>query len=128
LVAAGAAWAARRRGLSPVPVVVSGGVTVATAWLLSQASPGPVTLLLGLLLGFSLGAPLAGRSLAGAPTAAALAGTAGLTAIAVFGPSSLFCLAAALGVTTSVGPLAAGLGRRGCGVPVGARRAGRAAR
>ncbi|HTC80118.1 MAG TPA: NAD-dependent epimerase/dehydratase family protein, partial [Acidimicrobiia bacterium] len=89
LVAAGAAWAARRRGLSPVPVVVSGGVTVATVWLLSQASPGPVTLLLGLLLGFSLGAPLAGRSLAGAPTAAALAGTAGLTAIAVFGPSSL---------------------------------------
>ena len=122
LVAALAAWASRRRGLSPVPVAVSAGVTVATVWLLSQASTGPVTLLLGLLLGFSLGAPLAGQSLAGGPTAAALAGTAGLTALAVFGPSALYWLAAGLGVASGVGPRAAALGRSSRAVPAAARR------
>ena len=121
-VAAVAAWAARRRGLRPVPVVVAGGVTLATVWLLSQASPGPVTLLLGLLLGFSLGAPLAGQSLAGAPVAAALAGTAGLAVVAVFGPSDLFWLAAALGAGTSLGPLAAPVTRGRRAVPAAARR------
>ena len=124
LAAAAAAWVARRRDLRPVSVVVAGGVTVASVWLLSQASPGPVTVLLGLLLGFSLGAPLAGQSLAGAPTAAALAATAGLAATAVFGPSALFWVAAVLGVTTSLGPLAAGRlgGRTG---PVAVRRMAR---
>jgi UDP-glucose 4-epimerase len=122
LVAAAAAWAARRRGIRPVPVVVAAGVTVASVWLLSQASPGPVTLLLGLLLGFSLGAPLAGQPLAGASTAAALTGTAGLAVTAVFGPSDLFWLAASLGVATNLGPLAAELGRGGRAVPAAARR------
>jgi peptidoglycan/xylan/chitin deacetylase (PgdA/CDA1 family) len=121
LVAAAAAWAARRRGLQPVPVVVAGGVTVASVWLLSQARPGPVTLLLGLLLGFSLGAPLAGQPLAGAPTAAALAATAALAVTTAFDHAALFWLAGALGVTTNLGPLAAGrsLGRP---VPASARR------
>src|SRR5581483_11879619 len=127
LVAAGAAWAARRRALTPVPVLVAAGVTVASVWLLSQASPGPVTVLLGLLLGFSLGAPLAGQRLAGGPTAAALAGTAGLAATAVFGPSVLYWLAAGLGVTAGVAPraaaLAAGVRRgRSAPAPVTARR------
>jgi peptidoglycan/xylan/chitin deacetylase (PgdA/CDA1 family) len=125
LAAAAAAWAARRRALRPVPVVVAGAVTLATVWLLSQASPGPVTLLVGLLLGFSLGAPLAGQSLAGAPAAAALAGTAGLAVVAVFEPSALFWLAAALGVGTNLGPLAAGLSRGGRAVPAAARRVAR---
>jgi UDP-glucose 4-epimerase len=107
LVAVAAAWAARRRGLRPVPMLVAGGVTVVSVWLLSQASPGPVMILLGALLGFSLGAPLAGQMLAGAPAAAALAGTAVLAATAAFEPKSLYWWAAALGVTTSVGPLAA---------------------
>jgi peptidoglycan/xylan/chitin deacetylase (PgdA/CDA1 family) len=93
--------------MRPVPLVVAGAVTVSSVWLLSQATPGPMTVLLGLLLGFSLGAPLAGQAMAGAPTAAALAGTAGLTAFAAFAPSALFWLAAALGLTTSLGPLAA---------------------
>jgi UDP-glucose 4-epimerase len=119
LVAAAAAWAARRRGLRPVPVVVAGGVTVVSVWLLSQANPGPVMILLGALLGFSLGAPLAGQVLAGAPTAAALAGTAVLAATAAFEPKSLYWLAAALGVTTSVGPLAARIPGRA--VPAAAR-------
>jgi UDP-glucose 4-epimerase len=88
LAAAAAAWAARRRGLRPVPVVVAAIVTLVSVWLLSQASPGPVTVLLGVLLGFSLGAPLAGQALAGAPTAAALAATAGLAAFSVFAPSA----------------------------------------
>src|SRR5439155_23324878 len=122
LVAAGAAWASRRRGQSPVPVVVAAGVTVASVWLLSQASPGPVTILLGALLGFSIGAPLAGQMLAGAPTAAALSGTAVLAVTAAFEPKSLYWSAAALGVTTSVGPLAARLA--GATVPA-ARRVAR---
>jgi UDP-glucose 4-epimerase len=121
LAAAAAAWAARRRGLRPVPVVVAAAVTVVSVWLLSQASPGPVTVLLGLLLGFSLGAPLAGQALAGAPTAAALAATAGLAAFSVFAPSALFWLAAVLGVTTSLGPLAAGRAG-GLARPAAARR------
>jgi UDP-glucose 4-epimerase len=108
LAAAAAAWAARRRGLRPVlPVLVAGAVTVVSVWLLAQANPGPVLILLGVLLGFSLGAPLAGQPLAGAPTAVALAGTAVLAATAAFEPKSLYWLAAALGVTASVGPLAA---------------------
>src|SRR5205085_5981427 len=122
LAAAVAAWAARRRRIRPVPVLVAAGVTVASVWLLSQASPGPVTLLLGLLLGFSLGAPLAGQPLAGASPAAALTGTAALAVTAVFGPSALFWLAAALGVTINLGPLAAELGRSCRAVPAAARR------
>jgi len=125
LVAALVAWAARRRSLRPVPVLVAGGVTLATVWLLSQASPGPVTVILGLLLGFSLGAPLAGQSLAGAPTAAGLAGTAGLAVVAVFDPSALFWVAAAVGVGTNLGPLAAGVSRGGRAVPAAARRVAR---
>ncbi|HZQ80270.1 MAG TPA: NAD-dependent epimerase/dehydratase family protein [Acidimicrobiia bacterium] len=125
LAAALVAWAARRRSLRPVPVPVAGGVTLATVWLLSQASPGPVTVILGLLLGFSLGAPLAGQSLVGTPTAAGLAGTAGLAAVAVFDPSALFWLGAALGVGTSLGPLAAGVSRSGRAVPAAARRVAR---
>jgi UDP-glucose 4-epimerase len=120
LVAAAAAWAARRRGLRPVPVLVAGAVTIVSVWLLSQANPGPVLILLGALLGFSLGAPLAGQTLAGAPTAAALAGTAVLAATAAFEPRSLSWWAAALGVTTSVGPLAARIA--GGAVPAAARR------
>jgi peptidoglycan/xylan/chitin deacetylase (PgdA/CDA1 family) len=123
LVAVAAAWAARRRGLRPVPVVVAGGVTVASVWLLSQANPGPVMIFLGALLGFSLGAPLAGQSLAGVPTAVALAGSATLAATAAFNPAALYWLAAGLGVTTSLGVLADGLirGMRGRSVPVAAR-------
>jgi UDP-glucose 4-epimerase len=121
LVAVAAAWAARRRRLRPVPVIVAGGVTVASVWLLSQANPGPVTVFLGLLLGFSLGVPLAGQALAGAPTAAALAGTAALAATAAFDPRALYWLAAALGVTTSLGALGAGR-RHGPFVPAAARR------
>jgi peptidoglycan/xylan/chitin deacetylase (PgdA/CDA1 family) len=112
VAAAAGAWVARRRRLPPVPVVVAGAVTVVCVWLLSQASPGPVTVLLGLLLGFSLGVPLASRPLAGAPTASALAGTAGLAVTAVFEPAALFWLAAVLGVTTSLGPLVAAGGSR----------------
>jgi peptidoglycan/xylan/chitin deacetylase (PgdA/CDA1 family) len=81
-----------------------------------------VTVLLGLLLGFSLGAPLAGQALAGAPTAAALAGTAGLAVVAVFDPAALFWLAAALGVATNLGPLSAEVSRGGRAVPAAARR------
>jgi peptidoglycan/xylan/chitin deacetylase (PgdA/CDA1 family) len=81
--------------------------------------------ILGLLVGFSLGAPLAGQSLAGAPTAAGLAGTAGLAVVAVFDPSALFWVAAAVGVGTNLGPLAAGVSRGGRAVPAAARRVAR---
>ena len=121
LVAAAAAWGARRRGLSPVPILVASAVTVASVWLLSQASPGPVTLLLGLLVGFSVGASLAGQPLAGPPTAAGLAGTAALAATAVFGPSDLYWLAAALGVAGGIGPRAVAFARSGRAVPVARR-------
>jgi len=123
LVAGAAAWTARRRGLWPVPVLVAGGVTVVSVWLLSQASPGPMMILLGALLGFSLGAPLAGQTLAGAPAAAALACTAVLAATAAFEPKSLYWLAATLGLTASVGPLAARIA--GGAVPVARRVAQR---
>jgi UDP-glucose 4-epimerase len=118
LLAVAVAWAARRRARRPVPMAVAGGVTVASIWLVSQASPGLVSLPLGLLLGFALGAPLAGQALAGAPTAAALAGTAALAATAAFDPAGLYWLAAALAVTTAVGPLAAA----GRAVPAAALR------
>jgi UDP-glucose 4-epimerase len=123
LVAVAAAWAARRRGLRPVPLVVAGAVTVASVWLLSQANPGPVMILLGALLGFSLGAPLAGQSLAGAPFVAALAGTATLAATAAFDTAALYWLAATLGMTTSLGALGTGLIRRrgGRSMPAAAR-------
>jgi UDP-glucose 4-epimerase len=123
LAASATAWAARRRGLRPVPVFVAGAVTVVSVWLLAQASPGLVLILLGVLLGFSLGAPLAGQTLAGAPSAAALAGTAVLAASAAFEPKSLYWLAATLGVTTSAGPLAARIA--GGAVPAAARRVAR---
>jgi UDP-glucose 4-epimerase len=119
LVAAAAAWAARRRGLRPVPLLVAGGVTVVSVWLLSQANPGPMMILLGALLGFSLGAAVAGQALTGAPTAAALAGTAVLAATAAYEPKSLYWLAAAMGVTTSAGPLVARVA--GGAVPAAAR-------
>jgi UDP-glucose 4-epimerase len=123
LAAVAAAWAARRRGLRPVPVSVAGAVTVVSVWLLAQASPGPVLVLLGVLLGFSIGAPLAGQTLAGAPTAAALAGTAVLAASAAFEPKGLYWLAAMLGVTTSAGPVVARVA--GGAVPAAARRVAR---
>ena len=103
-------------------MVVAGGVTVASVWLLSQANPGPVMILLGALLGFSLGAPLAGQTLAGTPTAAALGGTAALAATAAYDPAALYWLAASLGVTTSLGVLATSLHwPKGRSVPVAAR-------
>jgi UDP-glucose 4-epimerase len=111
LVAVVAAWAARRRGLRPVPLVVAGGVTLVSVWLMSQADPGPVLVLLGALLGFSLGAALAGQSLTGPPTAAALGGTAVLAATAAYDPKALYWLAAALGLTTSLPPLITSLRR-----------------
>ena len=123
VVAVAAAWAARRRGLRPVPLVVAGAVTLASVWLLSQANPGPLMIFLGALLGFSLGAPLAGQSLTGVPTAVALAGSAALAATAAFNPAALYWLAAGLGVTTSLGVLAVGLIRatRNRSGPVAAR-------
>ena len=122
LLAVAAAWAVRRRGLRPVPVVVAGGVTFVSVWLLSQASPGPVTLLLGALLGFSLGAPLAGQALTGVPTAAALGGTAVLAAAAAFEPKGFSWTAVTLGLAPTLGPLAARIA--GGAVPV-ARRVAR---
>jgi UDP-glucose 4-epimerase len=120
LVAAAAAWAARRRGHRPVPLAVSGGVTIVSVWLLSQASPGPVMVPLGALLGFSLGAAVAGQPLNGAPTVAALASTALLAAAAAFDPKGLPWLAAALAASTSVGPQLARI--PGGAVPAAARR------
>jgi UDP-glucose 4-epimerase len=123
LVAVVAAWAARRRGLRPVPLVVAGALTLVSVWLVSQANPGPVMILLGGLLGFSIGASLAGQALTGAPTAAALAGTALLAATAGFGPKALYWLAAGLGASTAAGPLASLAARaRGLAMPVGAAR------
>jgi UDP-glucose 4-epimerase len=119
VVAVLAAWAARRRGVRPVPLVVAAGVTLVSVWLMSQANPGPVLILLGALLGFSVAAPLAGQPLAGPPTAAALGGTAVLAATAAFDPKGLYWLAAAIGLTTSMGPLATGLRRTA--VPAAAR-------
>jgi UDP-glucose 4-epimerase len=119
LVALAAAWAARRVGRRPVPLVVAGGVTLVSVWLMSQANPGPVLILLGVLLGFSLGASLAGQPLAGPPTAAALGGAAVLAATAAYDPKGLYWLAAGLGATTSLGPLVTSLRRTA--VPVAAR-------
>jgi len=119
LVAAAAAWAARRRGLRPVPLIVAGGVTLVSVWLMSQANPGPVLLFLGALLGFSLGSSLAGQPLAGPPTAAALGGAAVLAATAAYDPKGLYWLAAALGLTTSLPPLIDSLRRKAA--PVAAR-------
>ncbi|HVW31905.1 MAG TPA: polysaccharide deacetylase family protein, partial [Acidimicrobiia bacterium] len=120
-VAVAAAWAVRRRGRRPVPVVVAAAVTVVSVWLLSQAPTGPVTPLLGLLLGFSLGAPLAGQALSGPPAAAALAGTVTLALTAIFGPSLLFWLAGAFGVISALAPPAARLvnGRSSPSLPAG---------
>jgi UDP-glucose 4-epimerase len=119
LVALAAAWAARRVGRRPVPIVVAGGVTLVSVWLMSQANPGPLLILLGMLLGFSLGASLAGQSLAGPPTAAGLGGAAVLAATAAYDPKLLYWLAAALGATTSLGPLVTSLRRTA--VPAAAR-------
>ena len=119
LVALAAAWAARRAGRRPVPLVVAGGVTLVSVWLMSQANPGPVLIPLGALLGFSLGASLAGQSLAGPPTAAGLGGAAVLAATVAYDPKGLYWLAAGLGATTSLGPLVTSLRRTA--VPVAAR-------
>ena len=119
LLAVVAAWAARRRGLRPVPLVVAGGVMLVSVWLMSQANPGAVLLFLGALLGFSLGAPLAGQALAGPPTAAALGGAAVLAATTAYDPKALYWLAAALGLTTSLEPLVTSLRRTA--VPAAAR-------
>jgi peptidoglycan/xylan/chitin deacetylase (PgdA/CDA1 family) len=119
VVAVVAAWAARRRGLRPVPLVVAGGVTLVSVWLMSQANPGPVLVLLGALLGFSLGAALAGQSLSGPPTAAALGGTAVLAATAAYDPKALYWLAAALALSTSLPPLITSVRRTA--VPAAAR-------
>jgi peptidoglycan/xylan/chitin deacetylase (PgdA/CDA1 family) len=77
-------------------------------------------ILLGGLLGFSHGASVADKSLAGRPTAAALAGTAALAAAAAFDPKGLFWLAGVLAATTAFGPMAARVA--GGAVPAAARR------
>src|SRR5207249_4856763 len=57
LVAAMAAGVAARRRM---PLLVSGAASVAAVWLLAQSTPGPMSVLLGLLLGVAVGAGLAG--------------------------------------------------------------------
>src|SRR5439155_22642735 len=93
LVAAMAAGVAARRRM---PLLVSGAASVAAVGLLAQATPGPMSVLLGLLLGVTVGAGLAGIRWRPSAWVPAAAGGAVLVMPALVNRAGLFWLGAAL--------------------------------
>ena len=103
----GAAMAARVAARRRIPLVVSGAVSAATVWLLAQAPPGPISLLLGLLLGLSVGAGLAGMRWGPSAWVPATAGGGALVMTALVNRPGLFWLGAALAGAAPLGALMA---------------------